>query len=63
MLETDKQCRDFCPNCGADVDNTDWGDMNTDANSVWQKCVCQKCNCVFNEVYEYTHTEILTIQQ
>jgi transcription initiation factor TFIIIB Brf1 subunit/transcription initiation factor TFIIB len=52
-----KKCENHCPNCGAGMEDIDWQDLEDDDPIYRSNNVCQKCGCVFTEVYKYDYTE------
>jgi hypothetical protein len=55
--EHNKKCKNHCPNCGAPSNKIEWGGFESD-DPPYQKAVCSECGCVFNEIYEYSYTEV-----
>lgn len=51
-----KQCENHCPKCNGE--NIDWGDIEVYDGGIYQKCVCEDCDCIFKEYYKYADTEI-----
>ena len=51
----DKKCESHCPNCGAGIDDIEWGRMESGATPN-QSGTCEKCGCEFDERYEYQAT-------
>jgi transcription initiation factor TFIIIB Brf1 subunit/transcription initiation factor TFIIB len=50
-------CEDECPKCHATGDDIDWGHLESDDPPYRPNNVCQKCGCVFTEVYKYSYSE------
>ncbi len=53
-----KKCFNHCPKCNAGEEDIEWGSRESDGTTTWQEAVCNKCDCEFQEVYEYTTTMI-----
>jgi hypothetical protein len=53
-----KKCFNHCPKCGAGESDITWGDKDWGNTSAWQNATCNKCQCMFTEIYEYTSSEI-----
>jgi len=52
---TGKKCENHCPSCNSD--DIDWGD-HVHGDVIYQKAVCNECDCDFKEYYKYSDTEI-----
>ncbi len=55
--EHSKKCKNHCPNCGAPSNKIEWMELEND-DPPYQKALCHECKCYFNEIYEYSYTEI-----
>ena len=55
-MEDEKQCYNHCPNCGAGMDDIDWGLTTGDDTGTYQYATCKKCGCDFEEEYTYRAT-------
>lgn len=66
VIEKQKKCeRHFpCPNCGAGEGDVEWGEHEGYASgySVLPG-ICRKCGCEFEEIYEYSYTRYIGLQE
>lgn len=50
------KCENHCPKCNSL--NIEWGIKDVQDDSIYQGGICEDCDCMFTEIFTYSHTEI-----